>query len=125
MEVRDFFARIARRAHLSELEHLRATYRYEIRGAGTWRVIVRDGDVSVEEGDGPCDCTLAADEVDFIDVVSGLRNAITCLMQGRLTFRGSRELLIGHRHLLRAGREEPRAAARETPREPLPIEEHR
>lgn len=98
MTVHDVFSRLAAARFLPDLRGVNATYCYDIKGAGKWRAIVRDGTVEVEEGVGgvdcDVDCTLICDAPDFVDIVAGRRKTITALMQGRLTYRGSIEHLL-------------------------------
>ncbi|MBA2360311.1 MAG: SCP2 sterol-binding domain-containing protein [Actinobacteria bacterium] len=65
-----------------------SSYVFEIEGAGTWKVDVDDGSVSVTEGGGEADATIAASEETFQQVASGDLNATTAYMTGKLKVRG-------------------------------------
>ena len=64
------------------------SYVFEIDGAGTWKVDVQDGNVSVTEGDGDADATISASEETFGQIASGDLNATTAYMTGKLKIKG-------------------------------------
>jgi putative sterol carrier protein len=94
MTSQEFFSRLGRLGTVPDLAGVRATYRYEIYGAGVWRVIVQGGRIEVAQGRGRADGTLFADASDFSEIVSGRRNLVTALMQARVSFEGSVEHLV-------------------------------
>ncbi len=66
----------------------RASYRFDVAGAGTWRVEVNDGAVDVAESDAPADCVIRASEEDLLRVVRGELSAVTAYMTGRVRVEG-------------------------------------
>ena len=56
---REFFEGLEERIDPSKTAGMTNSYVFEIDGAGTWRVDVVDGEVSVAEGDGDADATIA------------------------------------------------------------------
>ena len=68
---REFFADLAARtAGGSERTRgLTASYRFDVEGAGSWRVDVDDGSVAVSESDGAADCVIAVPEDLFLRIV--------------------------------------------------------
>jgi putative sterol carrier protein len=65
-----------------------ASYRFDVAGAGSWRVQVNNGAVDVTESDAPADCVIRASEEDLLRVVRGELNAVTAYMTGRVKVEG-------------------------------------
>ncbi len=85
---REFFEGLEGRLDPSKTAGMTNSYVFEIDGAGTWRVDVDDGKVSVAEGNGDADATIAASEDTFQQIASGDLNATTAYMTGKLKVRG-------------------------------------
>jgi putative sterol carrier protein len=85
---REFFEGLEGRLDPSKTAGMTNSYVFEIDGAGTWRVDVDDGKVSVAEGNGDADATIAASEETFQQIASGDLNATTAYMTGKLKVRG-------------------------------------
>jgi putative sterol carrier protein len=85
---REFFEGLSSRVDASKTAGMNNTYVFEIEGAGTWTVDVRDGQVNVTEGAGDGDCTIATSEENFEKIVNGEQNPTTAYMSGKLKIRG-------------------------------------
>ncbi len=85
---REFFEGLEGRMDPTKTAGMTSSYVFEIEGAGTWKVDVDDGSVSVTEGGGEADATIAASEETFQQVASGDLNATTAYMTGKLKVRG-------------------------------------
>jgi putative sterol carrier protein len=85
---REFFESLETRIDPSKTAGMTNSYLFEIDGAGTWKVDVDDGKVSVAEGGGDADATIAASEDTFQKIASGDLNATTAYMTGKLKVRG-------------------------------------
>jgi putative sterol carrier protein len=85
---REFFEGLEGRVDPSKTAGMTNSYVFEIDGAGTWRVDVDDGRVTVTEGNGDADATIAASEDTFEQIASGDLNATTAYMTGKLKVRG-------------------------------------
>jgi putative sterol carrier protein len=85
---REFFEALPSRVDASKTAGMNNTYVFEIEGAGTWTVDVRDGRVNVTEGAGDGDCTIATSEKNFEKIVNGEQNPTTAYMSGKLKIRG-------------------------------------
>jgi putative sterol carrier protein len=86
---REFFESLEGRIDPSKTSGMTNSYVFEIDGAGTWRVDVDNGDVSVSEGgDGDADATISASEETFQQIAAGDLNATTAYMTGKLKVRG-------------------------------------
>jgi putative sterol carrier protein len=85
---RQFFETLESRVDPSKTAGMTNSYVFEIDGAGTWKVDVDDGKVSVTEGDGDADTTISASEETFQKIASGEQNATTAYMTGKLKVKG-------------------------------------
>ncbi len=86
--VREFFESLPSRVDAAKTAGMSNSYVFEIEGAGTWKVDVTDGAVSVSEGGGESDCTISASAENFQKIISGEQNATTAYMSGKLKIRG-------------------------------------
>jgi putative sterol carrier protein len=86
--VRDFFEQLPQRADTSKMAGMRNSYLFEIDGAGTWRVDVNDGAISVVEGASDADVTIRTSEDTFEGLVAGDVNPIAAYMQKKIRVSG-------------------------------------
>jgi len=85
---REFFEGLPARADASKLAGMNNSYLFDVDGAGKWLVTIADGVVSVREGEGDADCTIAASEENFQRILSGEQNATSAYMTGKLKIKG-------------------------------------
>ncbi len=85
---REFFEGLEGRIDPAKTAGMTNSYVFEIDGAGTWKVDVQDGKVSVTEGGGDADATISASEETFEQIASGDMNATTAYMTGKLKVKG-------------------------------------
>jgi putative sterol carrier protein len=88
MTAREFFEGLESRIDPAKTAGMTNSYVFEIDGAGTWKVDVQDGSVSVAEGGGDADATISASEETFGQIASGDLNATTAYMTGKLKIKG-------------------------------------
>src|SRR5919108_6427975 len=88
MEAREFFETLESRVDPEKTAGLNKSYVFEIEGAGTWKVDVADGNVSVTEGGGDADVTIRASEETFSAIASGEQNPTTAYMTGKIKIDG-------------------------------------
>ena len=86
--VREFFEALSSRADASKTAGMTSSYLFQIDGAGTWVVKVDDGAVTVNEGEGDADVTIATSEETFQKIVSGEQNPTSAYMTGKLKIKG-------------------------------------
>ena len=86
--VREFFEGLPGRVDPERIAGMSNTYLFEIEGAGTWKVAVADGAITVTEGSGDADCTFSASEENFEKIVAGEQNPTTAYMTGKLKIKG-------------------------------------
>ena len=85
---REFFEGLEARVDPAKTAGMTNSYVFDIDGAGTWKVDVDDGNVSVAEGGGDADATISASEETFEQIASGDLNATTAYMTGKLKIQG-------------------------------------
>jgi putative sterol carrier protein len=85
---REFFEGLESRVDPAKTAGMNNSYLFDIEGAGTWKVDVDDGKVSVSEGGGDADTTIAASEETFQKIASGEQNATAAYMTGKLKIKG-------------------------------------
>ena len=88
MEVREFFETLEARVDPSKTAGMSNSYLFEVEGAGTWKVDVVDGNVSVSEGPGEADATIRTSEETFRAIASGDQNPTTAYMTGKIKVDG-------------------------------------
>jgi putative sterol carrier protein len=88
MTAREFFEGLEGRVDPAKTAGMTNSYVFEIDGAGTWKVEVEDGRVSVTEGSGEADATISASDETFGQIASGDMNATTAYMTGKLKVKG-------------------------------------
>jgi putative sterol carrier protein len=84
----------------SRATNLTASYRFDIEGAGSWRVDVDNAAVTVSTSQDPADCVIATDEGTFLGVVNGEQNPMGAFMTGKIRVEGDMGLALGLRDLL-------------------------
>jgi putative sterol carrier protein len=85
---RDFFDSLETRADESKLAGMSNSYLFDIENEGQWLVTVADGKLSVAEGGGEADATIAASGETFDKIVAGEQNPTTAYMTGKLKIKG-------------------------------------
>jgi putative sterol carrier protein len=67
---------------------LTASYRFDVEGAGSWRVHVDDGAVAVSQSDGAADCVIAVPEDLFLRIVRGEQSPMGAFLMGKIRVEG-------------------------------------
>ncbi|HEX5055480.1 MAG TPA: SCP2 sterol-binding domain-containing protein [Gammaproteobacteria bacterium] len=94
------------------LEGVNGSYRFDIKGAGSWHVAVEDGRIYARESDESAECRIECEAEDFLLIIQGQRNLITAAMQGRVSVSGDLALAQKFHGLVGAGagqRAQPRS----------------
>jgi len=86
--VQDFFANLASRADPAKTAGMSNSYVFDIEGAGQWTVDVDNGAVTVKEGGGDADVTIATSQETFEKIVAGEQNPTSAYMTGKLKIKG-------------------------------------
>ncbi len=86
--IQEFFANLASRADTSKTAGMTNSYVFDIEGAGTWKVDVDDGTVTVAEGGGDADVTIATSQETFEQIIAGEQNPTSAYMTGKLKLKG-------------------------------------
>jgi putative sterol carrier protein len=85
---REFFESLPGRTRENDLGGLDATYLFRITDAGSWRVAISGGAVSVSEGDGSADVRITTDERTLLRVAAREQNPMTAYMTGKIKLDG-------------------------------------
>jgi putative sterol carrier protein len=86
--VKDFFEGLPARADSSKTAGMTNSYVFDIEGAGTWTVDVDNGLVTVAEGAGDADVTIATSQETFEKIIAGEQNPTSAYMTGKLKVKG-------------------------------------
>jgi putative sterol carrier protein len=96
---REFFAQVPARIDPEQARRLDASYRFDVEGAGSWR-LEGDGErVVVSESDAPADCVIRTDEATFLGIVGGRQSAMAAYMTGKIRVEGDLGLALRLRDL--------------------------
>ena len=79
---------------------LRASYRFDLGAAGSWRLDGAGGAVSVEESGAPADCVVATSEETLLAIVNGEQDPLGAYMTGKVAVEGDIGLALRLRELL-------------------------
>ena len=88
MEPREFFDTLESRVDVTRTAGMNTSYLFEIDGAGTWKVDVADGNVTVTEGGGDADVTIRTSSETFSAIASAELNPTAAYMTGKLKVEG-------------------------------------
>ena len=88
MSAKEFFDTLETRIDPAKTAGMNNSYIFDIEGAGTWKVDVRDGAVKVAEGAEDGDVTITTSEETFEKITSGEQNATSAYMTGKLKVKG-------------------------------------
>jgi putative sterol carrier protein len=86
--VREFFEGLEARVDPARTAGMTNSYLFDIEGAGTWKVDVRDGTLAVTEGASDADATITTSEENFLKLIRGEQNPTTAYMTGKLKIKG-------------------------------------
>jgi glycogen debranching enzyme len=84
----DIFANLEHLLDAEKTRGDRASYRFEIVGAGTWAFAVDDGTIVRRRPDEPADCVIRMNEQTFLDINLGQGNPMTAFLRGAMGFEG-------------------------------------
>ena len=98
---REFFEELPGRIDPGRTRGTKASYRFDVDGAGSWRVELDNGDVRVSESESAAaaDCVIQASEDTFMKIVRGEQNPATAYMLGKVKAKGDTGLALRLRDL--------------------------
>lgn len=99
-QVREFFESLGDNVDPARLEGVTASYRFDVKGAGSWRVGIADGELQIAESDEDADCVIRASEKTLEKIARGEQNPATAVMLGRLEIEGDMALALKLKDLL-------------------------
>ena len=68
----------------------RTSVRFDVAGAGSWRIVVDEGITSVEEGDGDAAAVFEVPESLLLEIARGEQNGLTAYLRGQIVIHGDR-----------------------------------
>ncbi|HEX9381180.1 MAG TPA: SCP2 sterol-binding domain-containing protein, partial [Gaiellaceae bacterium] len=80
MSAKEFFDTLETRVDTSKTAGMNNSYLFDIEGAGTWKVDVQDGKVSVTEGGEDADAVITTSAETFEKIASGEQNPTSAYM---------------------------------------------
>jgi putative sterol carrier protein len=96
---RQFFETLSARVSPQGARALDASYRFDVEGAGSWRV-ESDGDrLVVTESDAPAECVIRTNEKTFLRIVGGEQSPMGAYMTGKVKVEGDLGLALRLRDL--------------------------
>jgi glycogen debranching enzyme len=84
----DFFARLAARSSAALRRGHDATYLFDIDPSGKWLVELRDGHLSVRQGESEANLLVHTTDEMFMRIVRGEQNAQTAVLSGKVRLQG-------------------------------------
>ena len=91
---REFFETLDSRIDPTRIAGQTASYRFDIEGAGSWRVDVADGRAAVSETRDGGDCVIRMKEETFGRLLSGQQNPVSGFMTGKIKVDGDMSLAL-------------------------------
>lgn len=88
MSAEEFFAKLGDDVEPEKIEGLDHSYLFEVAGEGSWLVVVRDGAVSVSQGEGTADVTISTSSEVFDGLVAGTQNPMKAYLGGKIKVKG-------------------------------------
>jgi putative sterol carrier protein len=101
--VRHFFDEFEAHVDASRSAGKHVSYRFDIRGAGSWRIELDDGAVRVRESapGEDADCVVQADEKTFLGIVRQEKNPVLAYMTGKVKVEGGVSKLVDLQEIIR------------------------
>jgi putative sterol carrier protein len=91
---REFFAQLPSQVDPERIRGAHVSYRFDVDGAGSWRVELDDGRVNVSESDGDADCVVKTSEETFMRIVRREENPALAYMTRKVKVEGDTGLAL-------------------------------
>lgn len=91
---RAFFESIEAKLDPEKAKGVTASYRFDVEGAGSWKIDVVDGATSVTESGEPADCVISMREDVLLRLIEGTQNPATAFMTGKIKVDGDMSLAL-------------------------------
>jgi putative sterol carrier protein len=97
---REFFSTLESRIDPAKLAGTTASYRFDIEGAGSWRVDVVDGRLTVAEAGDDAQCVVRMSEETFVRLIAGEQKVMTAFAFGKIKVDGDLGIAVKLKDLL-------------------------
>jgi putative sterol carrier protein len=91
---REFFESLPGRVDPERARALPGSYRFDVDGAGSWRLESAGDQLVVAESDAPADCVIRTDESTFLRIVAGEQSPMGAYMTGKVKVEGDLGLAL-------------------------------
>lgn len=91
---REFFESLEGRIDAAATAGQTVSYRFDVEGAGSWRVAVVDGRATVAESAEDADCVIRMKEETMLRLVRGEQKPATAFMTGKIAVEGDMSLAL-------------------------------
>ncbi len=100
--VQHFFDEFEAHVDASKSVGKHVTYRFDVRGVGSWRIELDDGAVRVGESspDDPADCVVETDERTFLAITRREKNPAFAYLTGKVKVQGGVSKLVELQEIL-------------------------
>jgi putative sterol carrier protein len=92
--VREFFEEVPARITPERARALEGAYRFDVDGAGSWRLEPAGDTVTVAESHAAADCVIRTDEATFLRLVNGQQSPMGAYMTGKVKVEGALGLAL-------------------------------
>jgi putative sterol carrier protein len=91
---REFFESLSGRVDPARAQALANSYRFDIEGAGSWRLEADGERLVVAESDAPADCVIRTDQRTFLRIVEGAQSPMGAYITGKVKVEGDLGLAL-------------------------------
>ena len=96
----EFFEGLEDRIDSARAAGKEVSYRFDVRGVGSWRLELADGKASISKSEAEADCIIETTEDVLLRIVSGAQSPALAYVTGKIRVQGRTDLALGLRELV-------------------------